>query len=94
LAKVLEICTVLLIRSEAWYKHHAQNPSVDQRFKYNSEYAKTMKSTENIGKIIGRLPYRITDKELMQEAPLMPHELTPTGAAAFWLGIDLLRKIL
>ena len=29
----------------------------------------------------------------MQTAPLQTHEMVPSGAGAFWLGIDVLRKV-
>ncbi|MCF6159615.1 MAG: hypothetical protein E3K32_13835 [wastewater metagenome] len=87
-----EICTVLLIRSEEWYKKYTQHSFNEERFHFNGEWAEL--STENPDLTCGRIPYKTTDEEIMKNVPLQVSNMIPSGAAAFWLGIDVLRQVL
>ena len=83
-----EICTVLLIRSEEWFKKYSQPLSEQEGFHLNSEF---------LGGVIPipyKAPYEGRDKELMQQWPLKAKDMVPPGAAAFWLGVRLLDKVL
>jgi hypothetical protein len=81
-----EICTVLLIRSSAWCN--------SQKFHFNLEWASALNQENNQENVIARVPYKARDEELMQEAPLHANKMVSPGAAAFWLGIDVLRNVL
>lgn len=88
-----EICTVLLIRSSEWYPHHAW-ASEAGRFRLNLEWDTGVEATEDLGTLVACVPFAATDRELMGQAPLSASQMSPPSAATFWLGVDLLRKLL
>jgi hypothetical protein len=88
-----EICLLLIISSKAWYSFHSQNESSEQRFDLNTEWAPLTQIAENESESIGRLPVNYTDEVLCDKFRLGPGRITPAGAAALWLGLDLLRNL-
>lgn len=90
-----EVCTVLLIKSSKWYTFHCKNPSSKKKFCFNSdEWARTSGSSDYLELIIAKLPLMKKDSDYINEISLKPKNIVPPGAAAFWLGIDTLRKVL
>ncbi len=35
-----------------------------------------------------------TDADILAEDPVRPSQMVPPGAAAFWLGVEMLRELL
>ncbi len=89
-----EICTLLLIRSSNWYKHYTQDSVGSEQFQFNQEWATALNREGDKHSLTGHIRYGATDHEMMQEAPLYADQMAPPGAAAFWLGIDMLRRVL
>jgi len=89
-----EICTLLLMRSSEWYKHYTQGSVGKEQFQFNQEWATALNREGDKCSLSGRIRYRATDHEMMQEAPLHADQMVPPGAAAFWLGLDVLRRVL
>ena len=88
------ICSLLLIRTPKWHKFHLEGPS-DMRFNLNAEYASHEELPEILEtgkKAITRIPYSEDDNELMRY--LQVANVVPEGAAAIWLGVDAMRRIL
>lgn len=90
-----EICSLLLIKTPKWHKYHSNHPSENMRFNFNGEYA----TIEDLGefvkagkKSVARIPYSDNDEELIRYIP--PSTIVPDGAAAFWMGVDTMRRIL
>jgi len=75
-----EICTLLWIDDPKWWRDHSRDPNF-QHIHYNEEFV------TGVGAVI----YRDSDRELIEMAPLAPSDMVPSGAAAFWLGVDVLR---
>ncbi len=89
-----EICTLLLIRSPEWYQRHTHQDFPQEQFHFSQEWANTVRSENYLKSALNSVPYRATDEDLIQIAQLYPRNVAPPGAAAFWLGIDLLRRVL
>lgn len=81
-----EICLLLLIKSNDWYSYHRTNNTAGLRFQLNEEWA-TLSGQP------GRIPLNITDDLLCEKFGLVPGKIAPAGAAALWLGLDLLRQL-
>ncbi|MGD0339011.1 MAG: hypothetical protein ABSB78_09500 [Bacteroidota bacterium] len=90
-----EICTLLLIRTPDWHEFHSSNPEHGQRFHLNIEYetlnALSFSSSEPG---IARVHFAQTDDEMNEVKQFSNTKIVPSGAAAFWLGVDVLRKVL
>jgi hypothetical protein len=86
-----EICTVLLIRSPEWFRHHTQLGGPRERFRLNAEWASPAGSAD---RGISRLALATSDDAQLQADNLGPTAFLPPGAAAFWLGISLVRELL
>lgn len=92
-----EICTVLLIRDQDWWTRHSQHASKDERFRFCDEYAgiTDFRVTADPKKMVGRIPLMDTDEKLKQvSSAIGPDNMVPPGGAAFWMGVDVLRRIL
>ncbi len=89
-----EICTVLLIRSPEWHRFHRQATKKEDRFSFNEEWLHVvLNAGDSPNNLITPIVYLATDEEWMQVAPLQTHQIVGPGACAFWLGIDVLRKV-
>lgn len=89
-----EVCTVLLIKSSEWYNFHSKNSSRERRFCFNPEWARTSRASENPEFILAKLPFMRRDSDYKDEISIKPENIVPPGAAAFWLGVDALRKVI
>ena len=83
-----EVCMVLLIRTPAWY------PTITPHIDFNPEWIGD-DDLDTPDKVIRPFILRASDEEMVRERPeIEPANMVPPGAAAFWLGVDLLRKVL
>ena len=90
-----EICTVLFIRSSKWYGYHSQGSKIsEEHFHLNLEWEKGLRYTGREKPLVAEVSYRAKDEEFVEKDPLYPGNMVPPGAAAFWLGLDVLRGIL
>lgn len=89
-----EICTLLFIRNPEWFEYHSVLAPPEQRFFLSEEFLGYGNQEQRHGQLGLHLLYSGQDDELMRAAALLPSRIVPSGAAAFWLGIDTLRKIL
>ena len=89
-----EICTLLLIRSPEWYQHHTNQRFPHEQFRLNQEWAKAVRPEGDAEVALHSVPYQATDEAFLELAHLSPGNILPPGAAAFWLGVDVLRRIL
>jgi len=90
-----EICVLLRIKTPKWYADHSSDElphgekiDICEEFDPNSAYNEDRE--ENF---VPRVPLFDKDKALLERANLYPGDTVPPGAAAFWLGIDALRKL-
>jgi hypothetical protein len=87
----VEICTLLLIRSEAWHTRHlgAQRQPADA-LRFSDEVA------DPAGEAFIPIAFdgAMSDDELLHRAGVTADRTVPGGAGAFWLGIDRLRAVL
>ena len=84
-----EICAVLLIRSEEWYERHIHHPRAPQdALRINPEYAQDSGATPVL------FDAAASDSDMLQRGNVTSDRIAPAGAGAFWLGIDLLRRII
>jgi len=93
------ICTLLLIKDPNWYKSHSESGPEELRIKLNDEWVKNVRELQEIMKRrkevkAVKISYSDNDADLIEKGVLRPSQMVPSGAAAFWLGIDVLRKIL
>jgi hypothetical protein len=89
-----EICTLLLIRSPEWYQHHTDQRFPHEQFHLNQEWAMAARPEGDAEAAMHSVPYRATDEAFLELAEIAPVNMVSPGAAAFWLGVDLLRRIL
>lgn len=89
-----EICTLLLIRSPEWYQHHTNQLFPQEQFHLNQEWAKAVRPEGDVEAPLTSVPYRATDEAFLELDDIAPGHMVPPGAAAFWLGVDVLRRIL
>jgi hypothetical protein len=89
-----DICTVLLIKDDLWYRRHA-DPTVseNQRFQLNVEFAPRFQDVRSPAAFVGNIPLKATDREMTEHVTIEPRTMTPCGAFAFWAGVDLLRTL-
>jgi len=85
-----EVCTLLWIRDEAWWQHHSRDSPRTEHIHINKEFESAYRSKTAVGSV----PYRDSDEELLEETALDPIGMVPSGAAAFWLGVDTLRNLM
>lgn len=85
-----EVCTLLVIDNPEWYKR-CQGKS-EYGWKFNSEFANKKDKLVSGSKLVSSLTLA-EDNEMFKTGNLDPHEMVPAGAAAFWLGVDVLQKI-
>ncbi|WP_146146191.1 hypothetical protein [Geodermatophilus tzadiensis] len=85
-----EICTLLLIDSEEWWNRHSGRLKEKHRFELNDEFARDSAEAEPTW--LRRIRYVGTDDRYYREA-LQPHCVVPSGAAAFWLGVETLKDL-
>jgi len=90
-----EICALLLIADERWYSRSV-DPASGARLRVNAEFA-TPEELSRVpadqpgpGKNV-RFSPEMSDDELLARSFMSPNNSVPVGAAAFWLGIDVLR---
>jgi hypothetical protein len=90
-----EVCTVMYIPTPDWWIHHEtefeDKEGKRTAFRFCEEFEKL---THEKGPIVSNLPFNESDDELLQEEELHPNKMVPSGAAAFWLGVDVLRDAL
>ncbi len=86
-----EICTLLLIQSPEWYEKSSEEPQL--RWHFNEEFASILNRPNRPEELVGRVPLSQKDMELLQSGFVYPSRTVPSGAAAFWLGVDTLRSI-
>ncbi len=89
-----EVCTVLHIRSKKWWEE--QRYSLEERgskkkfFRFNDEFM-TFSSDKDV---VSNIEFAESDEELLEEEALQASRMVPSGAAAFWLGVDVLREVM
>lgn len=89
-----DICTVLLIKDEEWYRRHTSGAQHDaERFRLNVEYAAALQETKSTSAVVGNIPLRATDEAMSESITVTPWNIAPCGAFAFWAGVDLLRSL-
>ena len=86
-----EICTMLWIKTSDWFNYHSRSVSED-RFKLNLEFARGYEDAPE--SLVTSVPFYFDDSKLSGYDYLTPSRFSPPGAAAFWLGLNLLREIL
>jgi hypothetical protein len=83
-----EILTLLIIKDPAWIKNEGLN--LNWEWSGEDEAHKKVEKTDTL--------YRTVeidnDDAIFNRIPLKPDNTVPPGAAAFWLGVDMARKIL
>lgn len=92
-----EICTLLRIKTPRWYADHTLPLAKPGEYiQINEEFASASpgQRSDNAKRFAHRVPFSgsYTDRELFGMAALDPGNIVPAGAAAFWLGVDALRK--
>lgn len=75
-----EICTLLVIHTPEWFEQARQA-------RLNDEFLPETAAGGFHGWV-----YLASDEVMIQEAGLVPERMIPPGAAAFWMGVDLLRE--
>lgn len=80
-----EICTLLLIRDETWSR---------QKIVANWEFLVPRQAYEIRQEAVVVLDILRNDEEVAVDLSNIPSTFVPPGAAAFWLGIDLARKLI
>lgn len=89
-----EICTLLLIKDDQWYRRHASRDTDErQRFHLNLEFAHNFQEVVNNVALVGNIPLKATDEEILEYIEVSPWTMVPCGAFAFWAGVDLLRSM-
>ncbi len=88
-----EICLLLLIKSNEWYSYHSKNKLEQQRFHLNAEWATVTQQQGILSELTGRIPLNNSDESLCNKYGLDPGKIAPAGAAALWLGLDLLQQL-
>ncbi len=87
-----DICALLLIRSEEWYRRHIGDPPTPHdALRLNPEYAA---DDTGISAPISALAFDAaeTDTALIRRGGITAAQMVPAGAGAFWLGVDVLRR--
>lgn len=88
-----EICTVLHITTRRWWEEQEyvleEAGSKRKAFKFNEEFVEFTSAKE----VVGNIAYSDSDDELLEAKALAASKMVPSGAAAFWLGIDVLRDV-
>ncbi|MCL4247131.1 MAG: hypothetical protein KJ065_03150 [Anaerolineae bacterium] len=88
-----EVCTVLIVRTPEWFRRHSRSSQSDS-FTFNWEFDIQKRLEDgpprNVPQI-RRIPYGEDDESMLSTGNLYPQYLTAQGAAAFWLGVDVLR---
>lgn len=84
-----EICTLLVFHDSNWFKRVT--------LQINEEYIQT---TEHLEEVLSRpeecydsVPL-LEDRQLIAAGRLLPSRMVPAGAAAVWLGVDVLRELI
>lgn len=80
-----EICTLLLIRDESWSR---------QKIVANWEFLVPHQAYERRQDTVAVLNILRNDEEIALDLSNIPGTFVPPGAAAFWLGIDLARRLI
>lgn len=86
-----EVCLLLLIKSGHWNFYHSQDQGEENRFHFCAEWATITRHQGNPSELISRIPLDDTDDSLCDK--FSPGKIAPAGAAALWLGLDLLRQL-
>jgi hypothetical protein len=98
-----EVCTVLLIHDENWFKLHSEHPDEEMRFHFCDEFARILDESENEREAMGDdneavrpVKFAMNDSGIVAASPfpLSAERMVPPGAAALWLGVDVMRKVL
>jgi hypothetical protein len=89
-----EICTLLFIKTKRWWDEQEyaieEEGSKRKVFRINEEFVDFTSSKE----VVGNIAYSDSDSDLLEERALSASRMVPSGAAAFWLGVDVLRDVL
>ncbi|WKZ19457.1 MAG: hypothetical protein QY310_02590 [Candidatus Jettenia sp. CY-1] len=87
-----EICMLLRIKTPQWYAIHSSiHTRPGERIQINEEFATIHECRGSRKESVSRK--FDSDTELFHSASLNPGDIVPPGAAAFWLGVDALRKL-
>lgn len=87
-----EICMLLRIKTPQWYAiHSSTHMRPGEYIQINEEFV-TVHECRGSGKESISRKFD-SDAELFHSASLNPGDIVPPGAAAFWLGVDALRKL-
>lgn len=88
-----EICTMLVIHDEKWIAKALTDAT--NQFQFNDEWESVV-AQPGTEAYVGAIPIdpQNTDEAILRHSRLVQRETTPAGAAAFWSGIDCLRRIL
>jgi hypothetical protein len=89
-----EICTLLLVRADRWFSYHSRDAPPAEAFHFNVEYADAKERDDQRHPATSAVRYGAEDEELMRTSQMRPDNAVPPGAAAFWLGVDVLREVL
>ncbi len=89
-----EICTLLWIDTQRWYRLHTTHPRKELRFRFNYEIMKMPEMAIDSEKAVFKATYKADDHEFAVTNKFEPAEFIPPGAAAVWLGKWLLDRIL
>ncbi|MGW0821912.1 hypothetical protein [Streptomyces sp. NPDC002845] len=84
-----DICTLLHVRTDEWYRHHSGRFSEQGKFHLCDEFASRI---DSLDEDIRGVVYRSVDEEVVTHNPIRAHTVVPPGAGALWLGIDALRS--
>jgi hypothetical protein len=74
-----EICTLLVINTPEWFEQA-------RRARLNDEFLPETAAGGFNGWV-----HLASDEAMLQESGLVPERMIPPGAAAFWMGVDVLR---
>ena len=80
-----EICTLLVIKDKNWLK---------QKIVANWEFLTPQQAYEERKNVILPIDILRDNDEIASELSNIPGTFAPPGAAAFWLGVDLARKLI
>ncbi|TLD41152.1 MAG: hypothetical protein JETT_2571 [Candidatus Jettenia ecosi] len=87
-----EICMLLRIKTLQWYAIHSSvHTRPGERIQINEEFATIHECRGSRKESVSRK--FDSDAELFHSASLNPGDIVPPGAAAFWLGVEALRKL-
>ena len=88
-----EVCTLLVIDTEDWFTRHGRRDSPKMKFHTNDEWW-SVKTFDKASNSVGSIPYKDLLNGTQVPAALRASTMVPPGAAACWLGVDVLQEVL